>query len=519
MELPPWDRKSVAVVVGLTAAKLVVHLALVNRYGYHGDELYFIECGRHLAWGYVDHAPLIPWIARAADELGEASLFALRLPSILAGAGTMAMSALLVREWGGAWRAQLVALLSILLAPAFLRMAVMLDIPSIEVFACAVASYLVARALRREERWTWFAIGVVLGLALLTKHTTLIWGAALAVGLIASDHRRVLLRPMPWLALALAVAMFVPNLIWQSQNDWATFEFSANLRRDLMVEQGRALFALGQILYFHPLVAAVWIAGITFGFTQAGREVRPFAVQFVVMFVMLLAMGGKPYYLASAYPALLAAGGVALERWLAERAWTRRVLVGAIATTGLALALLSLPIFALSTVDAAIGRILGWIVPPMALTHDMHGMLGWDAHVATVERTLASLPEDERAHATVLTGSYSQASALNVLRDRRAPRAISGHMTFYLWGPGRSRGEVLIAYGLPRDLLERHYASVEERDRVVAPDARPFDTDLPVYVCRRPRRSLRALWPELRQFDHRASGATGASAELRGPRG
>ncbi len=487
--------------VGLIVAKLAVHLTLVNRYGYHGDELYFIECGRHLALGYVDHAPFVPWIARAADELGGASLFALRLPSILAGAGTMAFTALLVREWRGGARAQLVALLSILLAPAFLRMAVMLDIPSIEVFFCAASSYFVARALRREERWSWIAAGAIAGLALLTKHTTLIWGASLAVGLLVSHRRRALLTPMPWIALAIATAIFVPNLIWQAQNGYPTLEFSANLRRDLMVEQGRALFALGQLLYFHPLVVPVWVAGIAYGFTREGRDARPFAVLFIVMFAFLLVMGGKPYYLASAYPAVLAGGGVALERWLESRAVMWRSLIAAITAIGLALSVLTLPILPLRTVDAAIGRILGWVVPPMALTHDMHGMLGWDAHVATVDRVLDSLPPEERAHAAVLTGTYSQASALNVLRERPTPRAVSGQMNFYLWGPGEG-GEVLIAYGISRELLARNYAVVEERDRILAPDARPFDTDLPVYVCREPRRSLRHIWPELRRFRH-----------------
>jgi 4-amino-4-deoxy-L-arabinose transferase-like glycosyltransferase len=139
------------VVVGLMIVSTLVHLLLVGRYGYHGDELYFIECGRHLAFGYVDHAPVIPWIARLADELGNASLLAIRLPAIAASTGTMAAIALLVREWGGGIRAQVVALLSFLLAPAHLRIAGMLNIPVVEVFLCTSASYLVARALARNE--------------------------------------------------------------------------------------------------------------------------------------------------------------------------------------------------------------------------------------------------------------------------------------------------------------------------------------------------------------------------------
>lgn len=128
MTRPPWDRASKAVVVGLCTVKALVQLLVVDRYGYHGDELYFIECGRHLAFGYVDHPPLIPWIARLAEQLG-GGLLLLRLPAILAATGAMVCTALLVRSWGGGWQAQLLALLYLLLAPANLRMAAMLDIP------------------------------------------------------------------------------------------------------------------------------------------------------------------------------------------------------------------------------------------------------------------------------------------------------------------------------------------------------------------------------------------------------
>jgi hypothetical protein len=503
-----WDRPSKRVVGALIATKLAVHLALVGRYGHHGDELYFLECGRHLAFGYVDHAPLIPWLARAAEEAGGISLLTLRIPAIAAGAGTMWLAALLVRDWGGGWRAQLVTLLSLLLAPAYLRMGAMLNIPAIEVFLCTAVGYLVLRALRRVERWTWPTVGVVAGLALLAKHTVLLWAACFAVGLLVTEHRRALRTPGPWIALAIAVLLFAPNLAWQVAHDFATFEFSSNLRRGILEEQGRLLFLLGQVLYFHPLVVPVWIAGLVFAFRDRGRAARPFAVLFLAMLAALFVLGGKPYYLGSAYPPVLAAGGIALERWHAKRARAWYALTLSIAVVGLPLALLTLPIFPIRSVDAALQRILGWVVPPIALTHDMHGEHGWEEHVATIQRVLDALPPEDRAQSSVLTGSYSQAAALNVLRADPVPRAISGHMSYYEWGPEPARGSVLIAYGLPRELLVRYYADVEERARIVASLARPQDTDLSVYVCRRPRGDMSTFWPAVRRFGHAVGGST-----------
>ena len=146
----PWSRASLLVVGTACLLEIVVHLALVHRYGYHGDELYFLDCGRHLAFGYVDHAPLVPWLARLSEVLG-GGLFALRFPAILAGAATLLVSGLLVREWGGGWRAQLLALGALLVAPAQLRIHAMLNIPVFEVLLCTAAAYLVTRAISRHE--------------------------------------------------------------------------------------------------------------------------------------------------------------------------------------------------------------------------------------------------------------------------------------------------------------------------------------------------------------------------------
>ena len=508
------DRAAFAVVAGLLTLKALLHLAFVSRYGYHGDELYFLECGRHLAFGYVDHPPLIPWIARLADELG-GSLLALRLPAIAAGTATMAVTAHLVRDWGGGRQAQVLALLCLLAAPMHLRVGAMLNIPVVEVFLCTLTAYLVARALSRGERWTWVLAGGAFGLAVFAKHSSVLWGAALAIGVLVSPSRRVLATRWPWLGAIAAFLLVLPNLLWQVDNGFASLEFMRNLRHEVLAEQGRGLFVAGQFLYFHPLAAVVWVAGLLFAFTASGRAARPFAVLFLAMFAFFLVVGGKPYYLASAYPAVLAAGGIALERWLATRVVMRRALVGSLATTGLALGVLTLPALPIRTVDRAIEAVLGWVVPAMALTHDMHGMIGWEEHASTIDRLYRSLPAHERSQAGVLTGSYAQAAALNILRPVPLPRAVSGHMTYYLWGPDGGRGDVLIAYGLPRDLLERHYRECTERARIDAPLARPWDTDLPVYVCRRPLGTMLDFWPSLRRFNHALPAASAPIGDQR----
>ncbi|MEQ1567687.1 MAG: glycosyltransferase family 39 protein [Myxococcota bacterium] len=512
MRPPRWDRAALAVVVGLCAVKASVHLALVGRYGYHGDELYFVECGRHLAFGYVDHPPLIPWIARVADDLG-GGLLLLRLPAIVAGTGTLALTALIVREWGGGVWAQLVALLALLVAPANLRMAAMLDIPVVEVFLCTCAAYFVVRARARGESWPWLAAGVALGLGVMAKHSSGLWGAALALGLVAVD-RRAFASPWPWVGAGIAGVLVLPNLGWQVQHDNATLEFLHTLRGEVLAEQGRLLFVAGQLLYFHPLAAPVWLAGLGWAFTARGEPARPFALLFLVMFIVLLGACGKPYYLASAYPPVLAAGAIALERALVGRPVMYRAFTGSLCATGLALGLVTLPVLPLPTVDRAVGALLGWAVPPIGLTHDLHGMYGWEEHAATVGRVYEALPSADQEKVSILTQSYAQASAVNVLRDTTLPRAVSGHLSYYLWGPDGDRGEVLIAYGVALDWLRSHYRTCEEAARIDAPMARPGDHDLAVYVCRGPTGRMVEWWPEVKRYGHLSTGARATAPGL-----
>lgn len=496
-----WERASLAVIAALCATKALVHLALVNRYGYHGDELYFIECGRHLAFGYVDHPPLIPWVARLADELG-GSLVALRAPAIAAGTGTMLLAASFVRDWGGGWRAQLFTLLCLLVAPAYLRMGTMLAIPVFEVFLCTATAYLVSRALAGEGGWTWVRAGSVLGLAILAKHSALYWAVGLALGVMASPHRAVLATRWPWFGAVTALAVAAPNLVWQVENGFPTLEFLTTLQDEVLAPQERWLLLAGQLLYFHPLALPVWSAGLVFAFTAKGHSARPFAVLFLTLFLFMLLMRGKPYYLASAYPPVLAAGGVALERWLAAQKSLWRVLGTSLALTGAALGALTLPVLPIQKVDAALGAALGWAVPPEILTEDMHGMHGWNEHATSVDRVYRSLSSAERERATVLAATYAQASAINVLGDPDTPRAVSGSMSYYSWGPVPGRGEVLIAYGIPIEILRRHYRTCRPTERIDPPLARRSDKDLTVYVCRKPRGTMNELWPEIRRFGH-----------------
>jgi len=496
------DRGPVLIAVVLAAVKLVIHLALAGRYGFNGDELYFIACGRHLAFGYVDHAPLVPWIARASIALLGGHLFALRIPSALAGASAIVLTVLIVREWGGGAFAQLLAGLSMLIPPAYLRMGSILCIPVFEPVYWTTCAYLIVRILRDHRPRLWLLVGVGAGVGLLNKHTMLFFCLAVLVGLLATSPRQLLSRWL-WLGALAAALIFLPNLLWQHRHGWPTVEFIHNIGEDQLKAIPRSLFLLGQVLYMHPFTLPITFAGLWFFYSPAGASYRIFGWIFLVVLGLLLVTHGKPYYLAPAYPPLFAGGAVWFERQILSTRW-RRVVLGVCVLGGVMLAPFSLPVLPLPVTDQLIGRVLGGIVRPSDLTLELHEQYGWPEQAEAVARAYRALPDEQKRAASILTHDYTQASAINFFGPAQGlPRAVSGHMTYWLWGPEPDRGRTVLAYGFPDSALRRWFSDVDAVGTISHPLASEWQTGLPIYLCTQPRMPLVQAWPEMKRYRFR----------------
>ncbi len=492
------------------AVKLALHVALMGRYGYNGDELYFMACARHVDLGYVDHPPLVPWITAASTALFGESLFALRLPAALAGALTVALVVLTARALGGGRFAQAVAGLCVLISPAFLRMGSILCIPVFENLILAGCALALARPSQAQGSTRWLVLGSLMGLGLMTKHSFVLWAIGLGFGLLISPQRRVLKTSSPWVALAVAVLLFAPNLVWQARHDWASLEFLRGIHRDQLEGIPRSLFLLGQVLYLHPFTLPVWGAGLAFFLVGAGRSHRALSGFFLAGGAVLFATHGKPYYLAPAYLPLLSGGAVALERASAKLHFSttrraRAVMIAGLLLGGLSLAPFALPLLPLPVADRWIHRLVGFSgVRPEDLTLEFHQEHGWAELVATVARVYHGLPAVDRARTAVVTYTYAQAGAIDLLGRRQGlPSARSGHMTYWLWGPGPGSPSVVIACGVPVERLEQLFFRVEHVATSIQPLAWGADANLPVYVCREVKRDLRDAWPEFKRYGFR----------------
>ena len=219
-----------AVVFSLPACKLLLHLYTGRHYGYFVDELYYLACSRHLAWGYVDQPPLIAWITWMARSVLGDSLPAIRLLPAVAGAGEVALAALIARELGGRRFAQGLAALATLVAPGILAADNLLSMNAFEPLFWMGCVWLLIRMVKTGNHRLWIWFGILAGFGLENKYSMLIFGAGIVLGLLLTAQRRALASPWFWIAGALAFLIFLPNLLWNIQHHFPFLEFNQRAR-------------------------------------------------------------------------------------------------------------------------------------------------------------------------------------------------------------------------------------------------------------------------------------------------
>ncbi len=476
-------------VAGLT---VVLHLATAGVYPIFRDELYYLACADHLAWGYVDHPPLSIALLTLLRLLLGASVWALRLAPALAGGALVVLGALLARRMRGGPFAQTFAAVAVAVAPQYLGIFGYYSMNALDLVFWSALALLVLRLEETGERRLWLLLGALVGLGLLNKLSILFFLAGLAAALPWSPLRRHLRHREPWLGALLAAALFAPHLFWQVANVWPTREFVHNAQAEKIVALSPWRFFLAQLPEIHPLNALVWLGGLVWLLaSRPGRRAKTVAIVFLAAFAVMALQRSKPYYLGPAFPPLLAAGAVAIEPWLSSRRWARAALLTVWAAAGAALAPFVVPILPVERF-LAYQRALG-VEPGTDERHEMGPLpqffadrFGWREMTAEVARVYESLRPGERAHTLIATGNYGQAGALNYYGAALGlPRAVSQHNSFYLWGPGDIASvTTVITVGMSPDGPAQVFASVEPVGRIEAPYAMPHETRHPILLCR-----------------------------------
>jgi hypothetical protein len=476
------------VVGGIALAVVALELAFAGRYGYHRDELYFVAAGRRLAWGYPDQPPLTPALARIATASLPGSVVWLRLlPALTAGA-IIVLTALVAEELGGGRRARILAALSAAVATAYLAIHHLFGTTSLDLLFWAAALAVLARLFRTGDQRLWLAFGGIVGVGLLNKHLLLFLGLGLAVGLLLPEQRHHLRSRYLWLGALLALVLVAPNLAWQAANGWPGRDMAALLAREHGGPLDRLLLVPLQFLQNNPFTAPVWVAGLVWLLRHP--PFRPLGVAYLAIIAALLVTAGQAYYPAGMYVALYAAGGVAVERWLARRpAGAYRQVVATLLISGVVALPIALPVLPPDVAEPVLA----------AVNPDALETVGWPELVDTVSQVYERLPQAERATAVILTQNYGQAGAIERWRDGLGlPQPISGHNGYGLWGPGDAPEGTTIAVGVPREQLDRLFGQVTlaatiDNDAGVAND----EQGASVWLCRDQLRGWDEAWPDL----------------------
>ena len=486
------------ILIALCACKLLLHLfTSVHRYGYFRDELYYLDLARHLDWGYVDCAPLVAIYAKVALLMG-GSLAALRIIPALAGTALVAITMLLARELGGNRYAQFLAGLCILLCPAVLVMSGLMTMNAFEPLFWTGCILVVARIVRTGDSRLWLWFGVLAGLGLENKHSTLFLGFAVTVAMLLTHRRREFAKPWIWIAGAIALALFLPNIIWQVRHHFPTLEDLENVRREgKNVVLGPLAFFKEQIIDMHPILLLVWLPGLIWFLRD--RRWRVLGLTFVVFFVTMEAAHAKNYYVFPIYPMLFAAGAVAIEQWLENRAtWTRAAVVAVIV---------------LATVPAI--PMFTWMLPPERLLafenaigfkpakQEVHhesllmqpiaDQFGWPEMAREVAAIYNSLPPAERAETGIWAGNYGEPGAINQFGPVYGlPRAWSRHQNHWYWGPPPQVYKNLIVIQWSREDVRDNctsYQAFEHYERFGM-----GEENTAIYLCRGVEFDIQKIW-------------------------
>lgn len=495
-------RGDAALLGAIAGADLVLHVALSGRYGYWIDELYFIACGDHLAWGYVDHPPLIAAIAASSRALFGDSLFAIRILPALAGAALIFLAGWIARLLGGGRTAQVTAAVATLVAPVFAGFAGLLTMNSFEPLFWMGSACLAMLIARQPRTGLWLALGALIGVGLLNKHSMAFFTLALVAGLLVSPQRRLLWDRRALYAALVALVIVSPHLLWQLTHGWPTVELLANARRYQHQPVTALQFIWGQMQVVHPLTFPLWVAGIYFLLAdRRAAGVRFLGWAFVLQFFAFMWMQAKTYYLAPAYPMLFAAGGVVVEDLARTRRWVAWATIVLLAIGGLITAPYTLPILPVAALPPYL-RLLG-IQEVRPETRAMGNvpqlfadMLAWEELVGEVANVYSRLPPAERRQAVLWGRDYGVAGAIDYLGEPYGlPKAISGAQNYYLWGPGEGSGEVMIAISFDRADLEPWFERVDLAGEVRCEYCMPDRQVQRIYVCRGLKMPLAAFWP------------------------
>jgi 4-amino-4-deoxy-L-arabinose transferase-like glycosyltransferase len=485
--------RPIAAIAGALAALLIGFSA---RYGYHRDEMYFLACGRHLAWGYPDQPPFVPVLARLVSDVAPGSLILLRLPSALASAALVILTGLIAREFGAERCAQVLAAAVVAAAPLVIGAGHLLSTTTFDLPAWALVTWLVVRILRTGDQRLWLAVGLAAGAGFFDTDLIAFLLFAVVVGLAAAGPRRPFGSAWLYAGGAIAAAMWAPYLVWQARYGWPEFAIARSIANGGSGTSAPRWEVLPfQLALLGVAFSPIWIAGLVRLLRDAGlRWCRAIGVAYLVLAVVFTATGGKPYYLAGMFPVLVGAGAQPAVDWLRRgrprtRAWLLAV--------GFAVTLVGVPV-TLPIVPAADLH----DTPIVAVNYDAGETVAWPTYVREIAAVYRSIPAAQRAGAIVLGSNYGESGAVDHFGQADGlPHAYGVQNAYWYWGPPPPTATAAVAVGFDRARLVPLCGGLRLAARLNNHlNLSNGEQGAPVWVCTALRRPWTVTWLSLRDL-------------------
>jgi hypothetical protein len=486
--------RDILMILGISLINLFIHVLTNGQYGFFRDELYFIDCSKHLAFGYADMPPLTPFCAKIVISLFGETLQGLRFFPALLSSIMVFLTGLMVKEMGGKLFAQVLASITIIVAPVYLVAGTMFQTIPVDQFFWVLISYLFIRLINTYNQKLWLLIGLVFGLGLLAKYSMAFLAFAIFFGILISQHRIMLTKIWIWFGVAIALLVFLPNILWQIHNDLPVLEHMRALRQDESTPTLQFLFE--QVIILNPLNLPIWVAGILFFFlNEKGKQYQVLVWIYIIALLIFLLMKGKSYYLAPAYPALLAGGSVIIELFIRKKQldWLKYIIPSLLLLIGTITSPVWLPILSVEKIiKLGIAN----------YRYDFREMIGWPELVESVSTVYNTLSAEEKNKTEIITGNYGEAGAINHYRKKYGlPEASSGISSYYYWGPVNPKASTVIFVGYPEDYLNKYFSDVKVMETIT--NCYKIDNEelgQLITICRKPIKPISELWEEFKHY-------------------
>ncbi len=485
-------------IFSIAAGVAILHLLTNNRYGFHRDELQFLSDAVHLDWGYVPYPPLTPFLEHILLSIFGLSMVGLRLFAVLAQATAIVVGGLMARDLGGGRLAQATAALAIAFAPISLFEGTEFQYTSFDYLWWILVAWFTIRLLKSENPRWWLAIAVIVGLGLETKYAITFLIAGILVGVVLSQARRYLRSGWFWAGIVVALLIFLPNFIWLVRHDFISYQFLQHIHiRDVHIGRANGFWRDQVMVCINLAATPLCLVGL-FCFLRDKRY-RMLAWMSLVPIALFCFAKGRGYYTAGAYPALMAMGAVAAERWTAKLPALGKLSIRAVYFA--AFAIVSAYICAIVIPFAQSGRLRDFALKNNG---DLREEFGWDELVRTVAAIRDSLPPEQQAHLGITVGNYGEQGAIEMLGPAyHLPPPISTTNSAWYRGYPTPPPTTIIALGLRAEQANAIFTNcrlaghngnslgIRNEESMYHPD---------IFVCGPPRKPWSVLWQEHRDF-------------------